>query len=267
MAVEFLYTFFSCQCRHRARSPRAQGSYDEAKPVLTTDDSAASVSETASAASAQAKPAERPAEARICPITGAIGYCPMARPPKGSKLPDVLPELKVMLFLLWEDGLSKVSIGVYPHMNKHWEALELPDTASREQIKEQFRKLSLKYHPDKCCEPGAAERFTEVKDAFQALKDVDGTLGFPWEEYPERQQVMTGLEVLKTFGKLGAEAAGSDPIKAQMMQHVVKEANDCKVLFYEKVSSEVHETWADGLCVDTRNGSNHLIKVYRRISK
>eukprot|EP00971_Amphidinium_carterae_P067556 1337892-Amphidinium_carterae.1 len=66
----------------------------------------------------------------------------MARPPKGSKLPDVLPELK--------DGLSKVSIGVYPHMNKHWEALELPDTASREQIKEQFRKLSLKYHPDKC---------------------------------------------------------------------------------------------------------------------
>eukprot|EP00971_Amphidinium_carterae_P067557 1337892-Amphidinium_carterae.2 len=148
---------------------------------------------------------------------------------------------------------------------------------------------------------------------MEALKDVDGTLGFPWEEYPERQQVMTGLEVLKTFGKLGAEAAGSDPIKlldlkltvlcnfsletkqrvvrvtlacSSVAGHmkllvwrvcpnsgpddaaccglsqgkpcsrhmppssssVVKEANDCKVLFYEKVSSEVHETWADGLC-------------------
>lgn len=193
----------------------------------------------------------------------------MARPPPGSKLPDVMPELKVMMFLLWEDDGSKVSVGVYPHMTQHWEALEIPDTSTKGEIKAQFRKLSLQYHPDKNHEEGAAERFKKITEANQALKDVDGTLAFPWDKYPERQHVMTGLEVLKTFGPLAAESARLDPIKAQMMQHVVKEATDCKVLMYERVVLEAgfrtKETWADGLCVDNRNGSNHLVKVYRRI--
>lgn len=42
-----------------------------------------------------------------------------------------------------------LEVGVYPHQSRHWEALGLSDEASKEEIKAQYRKLSVKYHPDK----------------------------------------------------------------------------------------------------------------------
>jgi hypothetical protein len=192
----------------------------------------------------------------------------MAKPKGGPKKED-LPELKVMMLLVWEDDGSKVSVGTYPHMNKHWTALGLPDTSTKAEIKAQFRKLSIQYHPDKNHTEGAKERFQEISEAYEALQNVDGELAFPWDKFPERQHIMSGPEALKTFGPLAKECFGTDPIKAQMMQHVVKEADECKVLMYERETRDgevlTKETWADGLCVDTRNGSNHLVKIYRRM--
>jgi len=293
---------FSCDCRLRTRSPCEADSPEvtqvndvnspsvkpacvNEKPVIAKEeapqigaDNAASkpptwvrpVLQTTQQIGAD-NTASKPPENRICPITGAIGYCPMARPPPGTKLPEIKPELKVMLFLVWEpeEGLDKASVGIYPHMNQHWSALDLPDTSTKQQIKVQFHKLSIQFHPDKNPDPAAAERFKAISEAYQALREVDGTLAFPWDKFPERQKEMTGEEALKTFGLLAADAARTDPIKAQMMQHVAKESTRCKVLVYEQeiVCDGVRttETWADGLCEDTRNGSNHLVKVYRRI--
>lgn len=39
----------------------------------------------------------------------------------------------------------------------YYEALELPVSASQEEIRDAFRKLSRKYHPDR--NPGAKEKF------------------------------------------------------------------------------------------------------------
>lgn len=215
---------------------------------------------------ASAKPAS--GENRVCPMTGAVGYCPMAKP-KGYDPNEKKPELKVLMMLMWEDGDAKVSIGVYPHMSQHWEALELPDTSTNEEIKTQFRKLSIKFHPDKNKSEGAKEKFQRVNEAYTALKDVNGALAFPWEENPKRQQRMKGIELLKTFGSLGSEAASTDPIKAQMMQHVIKESDDCKLLLFKKTFKKgvdtILEVQADALCTDSRHGSNHLVKVYRRV--
>ncbi|CAE7023581.1 dnaJ [Symbiodinium natans] len=142
----------------------------------------------------------------------------------------------------------------------------------------QYRKLSVRYHPDKCHEDasylgdgeeGAKERFARIAEAYEALKETDGQLAFPWDQYPERQQLMPGSELIQTLGFLGFEAAQTDPIKAQFMQQVVKEATNCRVLLFEKETKEaersVQETWADALCVDEQSGANHLVKVYRRI--
>ncbi|CAJ1407354.1 unnamed protein product [Effrenium voratum] len=78
-----------------------------------------------------------------------------------------------------------------------------------------------------------------------------------------------GPELIKTLGFLGAEAASTEPIKAQFMQQVVKEATACQVLLHEREAQEedksIQETWADALCVDERSGANHLVKVYRRM--
>jgi len=251
-------SLFSCSCRHRNQPPR------EAKHSEDSNKGTKAAVQAPIRGKSSAK-----TENRVCPLTGAVGYCPMAKAPKGSKLPDVKPELKVMMFLLWEDDEDKVSVGIYPHLNQHWEALELPDTSTKQDIKQQFHKLSIKYHPDKNQDDGATDRFKRISEAYQALREVDGTLAFLWDKYPDRQHVMTGSEVLQTFGVLGSEAASSDPIKAQMMQHVVKESTQCRVLMHEKETIgdgfRTKETWADGLCEDTRNGSNHLVKVYRRI--
>eukprot|EP00434_Breviolum_minutum_P031656 symbB.v1.2.027993.t1/scaffold2917.1/size67260/8 len=192
----------------------------------------------------------------------------MARKPK-LKEGEKAPELKVLMFLMWEEDESKVSVGVYPHQSRHWEALELSDCSSKEEIKAQYRKLSVKYHPDKNNEAGAKERFQQITEAYEALKETDGQLAFPWERFPERQQMMKGSDLIRTLGFLGAEAAQQDPIKAQFMQQVVKEATDCKVLLHEKESKDgeksCKEVWADALCVDERSGANHLVKVYRRM--
>lgn len=205
----------------------------------------------------------------MCPMTGAIGYCPMAKPRGGQASKEKLPELKVMFLLLWEEGGSKVSVGVYPHLDKHWAALELPDTSTKDEIRARYRSLSIKYHPDKNREEGAKEHFQEISEAYEALKEVDGELAFPWDKHPEKQHTSTGLEALRMFGPLAKEAAATDPIKAQMMQHVVKEATECNSLKFTREAVEggrrTTETWADALCVDSRNGSNHLVKVYRRI--
>lgn len=45
--------------------------------------------------------------------------------------------------------------------------------ASEEQIKHAYRKLARKYHPDVSKEPGAEEKFKEVAEAYQTLKDPE----------------------------------------------------------------------------------------------
>ncbi|RKP13321.1 DnaJ domain-containing protein, partial [Piptocephalis cylindrospora] len=48
-------------------------------------------------------------------------------------------------------------------------ALQLPKTASPEEIKRAYRRLSLRYHPDK--NPGHEDEFREVAHAYEVLSD------------------------------------------------------------------------------------------------
>jgi molecular chaperone DnaJ len=43
--------------------------------------------------------------------------------------------------------------------------------ASAEDIKKAYRKLAMKYHPDVASEPGAAEKFKEIGEAYEVLSD------------------------------------------------------------------------------------------------
>ncbi|CAE7823385.1 ERDJ2 [Symbiodinium sp. CCMP2592] len=52
-----------------------------------------------------------------------------------------------------------------------YEILDVGMTSSTSQVKKAFHKLSLKYHPDKNQEEGAAEKFMLIKKAYDALTD------------------------------------------------------------------------------------------------
>jgi DnaJ-class molecular chaperone len=54
----------------------------------------------------------------------------------------------------------------------HYETLEVPETASMEEIKKSYRKLSLKYHPDR--NQGQVEmvaKFQKINEAYETLGD------------------------------------------------------------------------------------------------
>ncbi|XP_062511139.1 translocation protein SEC63 homolog [Corticium candelabrum] len=60
-----------------------------------------------------------------------------------------------------------------------YEILEVDRTATESEIRRQYKKLSLKYHPDK--EDGDPERFIQISKAYDTLTNEDSRLN--WEMY------------------------------------------------------------------------------------
>jgi molecular chaperone DnaJ len=76
----------------------------------------------------------------------------------------------------------------------YYEILGVERGASDAEIKRAFRRLAQQWHPDVSSEPGAAERFKEINEAYQVLSD------------PQRRQIydMVGRAGLGDFGAAGS---------------------------------------------------------------
>lgn len=82
----------------------------------------------------------------------------------------------------------------------YYEVLGVERTASEDDIKRAFKRLAIKYHPDRNKEADAGEKFREINEAYQVLSDPD----------KRRAYDAGGFEAVDgSFG--GGGAGGFDP--------------------------------------------------------
>ena len=96
----------------------------------------------------------------------------------------------------------------------YYEALGVSRDADQKAIKDAFRQLALKYHPDRNKEPGASDRFKEIAAAYAVLSDPQkraeydahgyaGVAGFTPED------LFGGVDFDDILGGLGFDLGGA----------------------------------------------------------
>ena len=95
----------------------------------------------------------------------------------------------------------------------YYEVLGVPRDADGKAIKDAFRQLALKYHPDRNKEPGATDRFKEIAEAYAVLSDPKKRAEYDARGYAgvagfSPEDLFGGINFEDIFGGLGFDFGG-----------------------------------------------------------
>ena len=94
----------------------------------------------------------------------------------------------------------------------YYQVLGVPRTADAEEIKRAYRKLARKYHPDVSDEKNAEDRFKEVAEAYEVLRDSDKRAAYDQlgRDYRGGQQFRAPPDWAQRFRQTGGGRRPSD---------------------------------------------------------
>jgi curved DNA-binding protein len=105
----------------------------------------------------------------------------------------------------------------------YYKTLGVEKNATQDEIKKAFRKLAVKYHPDKTKgDKSAEEKFKEVNEAYEVLRDPEkrkkyDTMGSNWKAYEQAGGQQGGFDWSQFYDQGGSgqkgyrfETGGSD---------------------------------------------------------
>src|SRR3954451_2692839 len=76
----------------------------------------------------------------------------------------------------------------------YYEVLGVPKNASKDDIKNMYRKLALQYHPDRNKATGSEEKFKEISEAYAVLSDDEKRKRYDTYGHVGSEEVFRGSE-------------------------------------------------------------------------